>query len=876
MAASMSPVRRPAPGRPRWHLLLRGRTMRAVLVLEAVAATLVVYGLWSLRGQVIEGEIRTMASFATAMATQADGTLTLADTALRATRVEIERGLIVAGSPAATDMLRSRVSAMPMFRGLVVVDSQGREIAASRPPGDRPPSPIDPVALAAMRTAATEAAIAGDPPQAPLRVGHLETSAFDGMPSRPLTMPWFDADGGFAGAIRLVAEPGFLDGSFAMSAPSRETTMDIYRRDLERVSGEPGTGAAHPLPAPLVDGLWRALPAEPADIMTLPDGGRRVVAARRLERAPLMLVVSRDLRAVLAEWTEEALIVGAFTASALLVTFLLALRNEREQRLRRASQAALEAEKESALRAFEAAQEGHWEWSPLTDEVHLSPRMRALIAIDREADLGPARSLVARVPVDPADLAATREAFVAPRDGRRARVDARVRVARDAGTWRHVQARGQVLRDAFGAATLFSGVASDVTVEVDAQRKAQDLEAQLQRSRRLESLGTLAGGVAHDFNNILAAVIGYAELAREPAPDGTALAHRLDQVLAAGHRGRLLVERILSFSRGGAGRRHRFALEPVIDEVLQLLDASLPATVRVRRAFDADLRGRDIVAGDATSVFEAVMNLCTNAIQAMPSGGELGVELDALEWAQPHRVYTGPIAPGAYLRLVVSDTGAGIDEHLMARLFEPFFTTKGPQQGTGLGLSIVHGVMDEIGGGIDVESLPGHGARFTLLFPRAGYAQDEVEARARADEGPRAGAVVAALPVGRGQTVMIVDDEAALVSLGEEMTAGLGYEPVGFTSAARALDAFTADPDRFDLLLSDQAMPGMNGSELAAAIHRLRPALPIVLVSGFAGSPGDDPARAPGVRAFLKKPVTRHDLARAIANALADRAEAPG
>ncbi len=363
--------------------------------------------------------------------------------------------------------------------------------------------------------------------------------------------------------------------------------------------------------------------------------------------------------------------------------------------------------------------------------------------------------------------------------------------------------------------------------------------------------------MAHDFNNILAAVIGYGELARDAAAPGSAQARQLDQVMQAGQRGKALVERILSFSRS-APRPHKvFRLQPVVDEVLQLLHAALPPGVLLAPQLDAP---QATISGDATMVFEAAMNLCTNGIQAMQAtgrGGSLGVALSVVETTAPLPLYERSLAPGRYARLAVSDSGPGIAPQVQARLFEPFFTTKGPQQGTGLGLAVVHGVVQDMDGAIDVQSAPDQGTRFVLYFPCV----DAVP-----DDGAAPGTDAA--PPGRGQTVLVVDDEPALAALTEELLAELGYESFGLTSSRQALAECQADPGRFDLVVTDEQMPDLTGTALAAALQALRPGLPIVLVSGYGGPQLDARAAAAGVSVVVRKPLVRAELAQAVARAL--------
>ena len=409
----------------------------------------------------------------------------------------------------------------------------------------------------------------------------------------------------------------------------------------------------------------------------------------------------------------------------------------------------------------------------------------------------------------------------------------------------------------FGVALLLGmlAVAALLVRRADLRRvEAQHaLQVQLSRASKLESLGTLAGGVAHDFNNVLAAVVGFGEMAYDAAPPGSDQARQLDKVLQAALRGKGLVERILAFSRGGARPSTVFELEPVVAEVLTLLSASLPSGVILDRALEghgARLRG------DPTQAFEAVMNLCTNAMQAMPGGGMLGVQLRPLRIADPHVLSHGQVMAGDYLVLNVTDEGNGITPEVMERLFEPYFTTRGAHSGTGLGLAVVHGVVAEFGGAIDVHSTPGQGARFTLYFPEC------ADALGASPQSPRSA------PRGAGQTLLVVDDEPELVALLEQSLASLGYEPVGCSDPAAALQAIRDAPQRFAAVITDEVMPGLSGTRLTEAIRVHAPDLPVLLVSGYGGATLAARAAAVGVTRVLAKPLQRADLARALAELL--------
>lgn len=410
---------------------------------------------------------------------------------------------------------------------------------------------------------------------------------------------------------------------------------------------------------------------------------------------------------------------------------------------------------------------------------------------------------------------------------------------------------------AIGIALILAIMAAAVYLVQRANRRHAEAEHALQttlsRASRLESLGTLAGGVAHDFNNVLAAILGFGEMAHDSAPQGSDQARQLDNVLQATLRGKALVERILAFSRGGAHASTVFELAPVVEQVLTLLAASLPPGVVLERGFDApDARLR----GDPTQIFEAVMNLCTNAMQAMPKGGMLGVRLVRERVAASRVLSHARLSPGDYLVLRVSDQGTGITPEVMERLFEPFFTTRGTQSGTGLGLAVVHGVMAGIGGAIDVHSTPGKGACFNLYMPEC---SDALDAPAGSQK---------VTPGGAGQSILVVDDEPALVTLLEELLHGLGYAPVGYTDPVAALRVLRAAPQRFAVVITDEVMPGLSGTGLTRDLRLHAPSLPVLLISGYGGTALASRAAAAGVTRVLAKPLQRAELARVLADVL--------
>ena len=384
-------------------------------------------------------------------------------------------------------------------------------------------------------------------------------------------------------------------------------------------------------------------------------------------------------------------------------------------------------------------------------------------------------------------------------------------------------------------------------------RQRERLEQRLQQTARMEALGRLAGGIAHDFNNILGAILGFGDMAQQEAPPGSALRRHIDRVLEGGQRARQLVQGILDFSRSGVAEPRPVHVQSLLAELGTLLAATAPPGVQLQLRLHA---GDSAVLGDATQLYRVAMNLGSNAIQAVGDTGTVELALEPVQLAQPRELSHGELRAGPHVRLTVQDDGPGIPADVQARMFEPFFTTRQPGQGTGLGLAVAHGIVLGMGGAIDVQSASGAGTCIAVWLPSCGSC------------APPAAAPAAEAADGQGRCVMVVDDERALVELTEETLAGLGYEPVGYTSAEQALEAFAAAPERFDAVLSDEMLPGLPGSALVRRLRMLRPGLPVLLMGGQADAALAQRARLAGVHAVLHKPVARHTLAAALASAL--------
>jgi len=428
------------------------------------------------------------------------------------------------------------------------------------------------------------------------------------------------------------------------------------------------------------------------------------------------------------------------------------------------------------------------------------------------------------------------------------------RVRRKDGVWLDVEDTGEVVRLPDGRAVRAIGFLRDVSERKRAQVERDRLDAQLREAQKMEALGNMAGGIAHDFNNILGAILGYGEMAAERVPDDAKLRQQLGAILDAGRRGKSLVEQILTFTRHVARDRRPVALLPILREVREQLAASIPANIDLRLRIEDESA---TVLGDPTQIHQVVMNLATNAAQAMNGGGgilELGLRVDTLE--STRNLTHGRLEAGSYAVISVRDSGSGIAPEVLPRIFEPFYTTKGPGRGTGLGLALVHAIVREQRGAIDVTTALGKGSTFAAYLPltRPGADQDKLAQPA----APRA----------HGQSILVVDDDPAMLSLAEDMLAELGYEPSGYPSGEEALAAFAAAPDRFDAALSDERMPGLSGLELAARLKAVRATLPVVIATGYGGPDLEQRARAAGVAEIVPKPYTLAALSQALSRTL--------
>lgn len=409
------------------------------------------------------------------------------------------------------------------------------------------------------------------------------------------------------------------------------------------------------------------------------------------------------------------------------------------------------------------------------------------------------------------------------------------------------------IRNSEGEITHFVAVKEDITEHKRLAEQRAELEEQLRHAQKMETIGTLAGGIAHDFNNILQAIHGYVEMCLTDVSATSQVHADLEQVLEATNRAKNLVQQILTFSRHAEQERRPLRLQTIVKEVLKLLKASLPSTIEIRQNIDTKCAA---VLADPTRVHQVLMNLCTNAYQAMRvDGGVLEVSLSMVDVDAKFLRAHPNLLEGRYVRLTVSDTGHGMDRTTMARIFEPFFTTKEVGEGTGLGLSVVHGIVASHDGEITVESQPGKGTTFHVYLPQA---ESDVEQGTREDETFLKG----------NERILFVDDEEVVGAVMKRLLERLGYDVTLRNSSVDALETFRAQPDKFDLVITDQSMPKMTGVKLAAELLHLRSNVPIILMTGFSETVAPETAKKMGICEFIMKPVVASDLSKAIRRVL--------
>lgn len=395
---------------------------------------------------------------------------------------------------------------------------------------------------------------------------------------------------------------------------------------------------------------------------------------------------------------------------------------------------------------------------------------------------------------------------------------------------------------------------SDITERKKAQEERETLEKRLRQSQKIEALGTLTGGVAHDFNNILSIIMGYAELAESELPGDHPARQGLQQILAAARRARDVVRQLLIFSRRGEEEKSAQDLGWTVREGVRMMRSTIPSFIDIQEFIAPDLPP---VMANPTQVHQVIVNLCKNAADAMAeSGGVLSVRLEAEKVDKKTPAFGADLLPGDYVKLTVSDTGHGISADGLERIFDPYFTTKEVGKGTGLGLSVVLGIVRDLGGAIRVESENAKGSCFEVFFP----------APARPVTPPDPGPSPPL--VGGSERILFVDDEMTVAELNEMRLQKLGYRVTCETDPQRALQRFAESPGDFDLVITDMTMPKMTGDMLSREILKIRPDMKIILCTGYNERISEETARQAGIARYMEKPVDFEAMGRAVRDLL--------
>ena len=385
------------------------------------------------------------------------------------------------------------------------------------------------------------------------------------------------------------------------------------------------------------------------------------------------------------------------------------------------------------------------------------------------------------------------------------------------------------------------------------EKEKAKLENQLLQLQKMETIGTLAGGIAHDFNNILTPILGYTEMALEELSEESVLRYDIEQINGAATRGKDLVQQILTFSRQVDFDKRPLKLDDIVREVMKLIRASFPSNIEIRQDLDSNC---GTVMADATQMHQIIMNLCTNAYHAMmSSGGELKVKLDKVNVGTKPVNGLAKIEKGTYVRLTISDTGHGMDKLTMERIFEPFFTKKEVGSGSGLGLSVVHGIVNNYNGSIVVKSEPGKGSTFMIYLPQ--HSASFVRGKDAAHK----------LKKGNG-SILFVDDEKEITFMGKRMLESLGYNVNIKTDSQEALLDFKKNPFKYDLLVTDQAMPKMMGTELISEVRQIRPDLKSIIITGYQNSIPKDALKQFGIADIISKPLILSEFSELIRKVL--------
>jgi len=395
--------------------------------------------------------------------------------------------------------------------------------------------------------------------------------------------------------------------------------------------------------------------------------------------------------------------------------------------------------------------------------------------------------------------------------------------------------------------------ALDITKRKQAEAKRLELEEQLRQKHKMEAVGYMAGGMAHNFNNNLGIILGNVELSQLKVQDPM-IQGFLTNAKTAIHRSRDLVSQIITYSRKGIQNKTPMQLTEIIDETITLLGSTLPTTINLQKIISPDYDS-DLINADASQIQEIIVNLCNNATHAMAEKGKLTISLEPVDLSQAEIPVQYDGLPGKYAKLSVQDSGCGMPAEMLDKIFDPFFTTKEMHEGTGMGLATVQGIVAQHGGIIKVNSIPEQGTVFNLYFPIV--EETATEPKPLNEDMPKG-----------TEKILFVDDDEMLVELGRLILTEMGYQVVTMTESTEALKLFTANPNHFDLVITDQTMPDLTGKDLLQELKKIRPDLRTILCTGFSSKIDEDRAKQQGIDAFCMKPFDLPEMLQTVRRVL--------
>ena len=401
---------------------------------------------------------------------------------------------------------------------------------------------------------------------------------------------------------------------------------------------------------------------------------------------------------------------------------------------------------------------------------------------------------------------------------------------------------------------------TDLLKEIEAHKKAENekkfLETELRQAQKMQAIGTLAGGIAHDFNNILFPVFAYVQMAINETSDIPKVQRYLKRVMNSAERAKDLVQQILMFARKGDQDKKPVYVKPIIKEALKLLRATIPANIEIKQEIG---KLSSPILGSGIQLHQVIMNLCTNAYHAVKEKetGCIEIIVDELDINKDNNNQFPNVKQGNYIYLMIKDTGVGIDDKIKEQIFDPFFTTKEPGEGTGMGLSVVHGIVSAHSGQIVVQSTPEKGTQFNVFFPAMNITVKKEKLEKKLE-----------IYKGNGEHILLVDDELEVVKALEQMLKKIGYNVSSQLSSQRTLEIFEKNPDKYDLLLTDQSMPQMTGLTLAKKVLKIKPDFPIIICSGYSSQLTHENLNMIGIKDVLHKPVTIKELGTKIRSVL--------